>query len=182
MQLQLGNEISFRPNTHKMQLERFDTICRENGWVKKGEFTIRANTKPYIIMLNRREIVGYFAIDQVTDNQACFWGFYILPKYRNKGYGQQLLISVARSYFKVGTNCLFCHADIDNKIAQHIYLKYGYLMGKDERLYDGFASCNYPYVDEDGYVFVFMQRVWGEKGYTIKKELENVCRDYKVQK
>ena len=177
------NLINFRSNTRKQHLDRFENICRENHWVLKGERVIRANTKPYVIMY-QNTLIGYYAIDEVSGKQHCFWGFYILPQYRGKGYGTIALLKVAFTMFKMKqTNCLFCHCHKDNGIAKHIYLKYGYLYGKDERLYDSFVSCQYPQINDYGeYTIVFLQKVWGDSNYILKGELENVFNLHTIQK
>ena len=175
--------IMFRANTRKKHLERFENICKENGWVVKGEQVIRPNTKPYVIMI-RAEIVGYFALDTVKDNQVCFWGFYISPKYRGQGIGTTALLKILFGLSKLTPvpNSVFCYFKGDNEIAKHIYLKYGYLYGKDERLYDNFVSCSNPYCDKDGHIAVFFQRVWGNEDLTIKKELQDVFDLHTIRK
>ena len=166
--------ISFRANTRRKHLDKFELICRENGWVKKGEPTIKPHTKPYVIMY-RSELIGYYAIDYCANKEHCFWGFYILPQFRGKGYGTIVLLKVAKTMATMGTNCLFCHAHKDNAVALHIYQKYGYIYGKDERLFESVASCPHPEINDLGeYTIIFLMRVWGDKGYTMKGELENV--------
>ena len=149
------NLITFRANTRKKHLDKFDLICRENGWVKKGEPSIQPHTKPYVIMY-KNDLIGYYAIDYCANKEQCFWGFYILPQYRGKGYGTIVLLKVAKTISNMGTNCLFCHVHKDNAVALHIYQKYGYVYGKDERLFNDVATCPHPEINELGeYTIIF---------------------------
>ena len=177
------NLINFRSNTRKQHLDKWETICRENRWVAKGEPVIKPTTKPYVIMLGNT-LVGYYAIEDIKGNQHLIWGLYILPQFRGKGYATITIQKIAFTMWKMGqTNCLFCYCNKDNEIAKHIYLKVGYIYGKDERLYSDFVTCRYPQINDLGeYTIVFLQKVWGEKGYTLKGALEDVFNLHTIQK
>lgn len=166
--------IYFKSNTRAQQLEKHERICREQGWLKKGEVYLAEYTKPYVIFENGF-LIGYFCINEfVREKQTCVWGFYILPEHRNKGKGTQALLSILRTLYNTKKPQVFVRVNVENKIAQHIYFKYGYVYGKDERLYADLESCKYPLIDNNEYIVIFMQKVWGEQGYTIKESLESV--------
>lgn len=53
--------------------------------------------------------------------------FYILPNYRGRGYGQSALIALERRYINTGYGEIRLRVATDNKAAEHMYLKAGYL-------------------------------------------------------
>lgn len=173
-------KMSFYPNKRKNQLDAHERICRENKWIEKKDPFIKPNTKPYVIMRGS-ELIGYFCLDFVGNNQVLFWGFHILPKYRGKGEGTECVLRMLyalshdNSFNGEKVNAVFCYVEPNNEVAKHIYLKYGYVYGEDERLYNDFVSCKYPHINKvtGEYTIVFMQRVWGESGFTMKQALED---------
>ena len=172
-------KMTFLPNKRATQLAAHERICREHKWIGKKEQFIQENTKPYVIMRGS-ELLGFFCLNYFErTKQVVIWGFYILPKHRGKGEGQECLLKILyalshdNSFYGEKVNTVSCNVEPDNEVAKHIYLKYGYLYGADERLYDGYESCKYPMViNETENVIIFMQRVWGESGFTMKNALE----------
>ena len=72
--------------------------------------------------------VGYLWCTPNSKDKAIFISdFYILPKYRGKGYGQSALMALERRYSDTEYGEIRLRVAADNKTAERMYLKAGYL-------------------------------------------------------
>lgn len=72
--------------------------------------------------------VGYLWCKLHSKQKAIFISdFYILPKYRGRGYGQSALIALERRYLDTGYDEIRLRVATTNKTAERMYLKAGYL-------------------------------------------------------
>ena len=72
--------------------------------------------------------VGYLWCKPHSKEKAIFISdFCILPKYRGRGYGQSALIALERRYLDTGYGEIRLRVATDNKTAERMYLKAGYL-------------------------------------------------------
>lgn len=72
--------------------------------------------------------VGYLWCKPHSKQKSVFISdFCILPKYRGRGYGQSALIALERRYFDTGYGEIRLRVATDNKTAERMYLKAGYL-------------------------------------------------------
>jgi len=72
--------------------------------------------------------VGYLWCKPNSKEKVIFISdFYILPKHRGKGYGQSALIALERRYLDTVYDEIRLRVATDNKVAERMYLKAGYL-------------------------------------------------------
>ena len=180
--MQEWNRYILKPNTRQQQLEYHERAARELGWLKKDDPYNMPNIKHYVI-LDGRNLVGYHDIYENALKQACVALFYILPNQRGKGVGTNALLKILYTLYKLDKHpTIYCHVGVDNEAALHIYLKYGYIMGADQRLYESVEACKYPLIENNEYTIVFMEKVWGVKGYTMKNALEETFNQVEIKK
>lgn len=74
------------------------------------------------------DLVGYMWCTPNSEEKTVFISdFYILPKFRGRGYGQSALIALERRYIDMGYGEIRLRVATDNKTAERMYLKAGYL-------------------------------------------------------
>lgn len=169
------NVITFRANTRQKHLDKHERICKEMKWLVKGESYITPNVKHYIIMKGGATVIGYYSIvEHEHGKQASICAFYIAPTFRGQDLGKVALLKILLSLYKMNKyNTIFCRADINNSIAISLYQQYGWFLGKDQRLHDTNVNAMIDPTSNE-YVFVFMEKVWGDTSYTMKEALKDV--------
>ena len=166
--------IYFKSNNRKQQLDRYENIVRENGWLPKGAQFERADRFMYVIM-DGSHLVGYYTLQHHESKQVEIKWVYIFPEYQNKGYGTQLIHRCVKTLYNLNKNTVYCQVERDNDLAHALCSRWCYIMGVDERLYDPNQTRMVKAMEIDGeLVYVFYQKSWGETKAIMRKELEDV--------
>lgn len=72
--------------------------------------------------------VGYLWCKPIGKEKVIFISdFYILPKHRGRGYGQSALMALEKRYLDTVYEEIRLRVAIDNRVAERMYLKAGYL-------------------------------------------------------
>ena len=172
--------IYFKSNNRKQQLDRYENIVRENGWLPKGAQFERDDRQMYVVMENSK-LVGYYTLQQHSQKQVEIKWLYLLPEFQNKGYGEQVLIKTIKTLHNMGKNTAYARVETDNDRAYSLCARYGYMTGVDQRLYDPTqTTTTKPLIDDGDYIFVFYQKAWGETKAIMRKELEDVFNSERV--
>jgi probable phosphoglycerate mutase len=82
-----------------------------------------------LVAMHREEIAGLIQMDFRKDAALKIGGipfFYMMPGFRNRGMGAQLLGQVVSTYRGLGRNRLRLRCSPDNAAARHFYEKYGF--------------------------------------------------------
>ena len=167
--------IYFKTNNRKQQLDRYEKIVRENGWLPKGEPFETDERKFYVIMEKSSRLVGYYALEHHKDKQVEIKWLYVLPEYQETGIAERTLILSLKTLYKMNMNTAYCRVETDNDRAYSLCAQYGYIMGEDERLYDPLEILRVKFLVDNGeYVFVFFQKSWGETKAIMRRGLEDV--------
>lgn len=165
--------ILFKVNRRKQQLDKHEMLVRENGWINKHD-KFYADNRVFYVIMSEGHLAGYYAIETNDRKSEIKW-LYVLPELRGKGIGTQTLLKAIKTLYQLKVATIFCKVDFDNSMCD-VAFKYGYIVGKDERLYDPNETRQVaPMVEDNKYIVVFAEKVWGETAYTMKKVLEDVC-------
>ena len=166
----------FKVNNRKQQLDKYEQIVREKGWLAKNEQFASIDTDMYVILDNAK-VVGYYALKNCANKQVEIKWLYILPSYQGNHYGKNALVMIIKTLYKMNKNTVFCRVDpnADDKRGLYLAFDFGYLTGIDQRLYDPNKTRTIQALVDDGaFVVVFYQKSWGETQPIMKKELEDV--------
>lgn len=174
--------IFFKQNTRKQQLDRYEKIVRENKWLLKGEQFQRGDRTFYVIMETGTRLIGYYTIQTHANKQTEIKWLYILPEFQRKGYGEQTLIKIVKTIYKLNNNTAYAFVGADSN-AWSMCAKWGYILGVDERLYDPLLTYQTkPMMDDGNYVYVFFQKSWGNTNAIMKEVLRNVLDSSELRK
>jgi len=165
--------ILFRANNRKQQLDKYEMLVREQGWLDKHD-KFDSPSRVFYVIMNEGHLAGYYTIENQNRKSEIKW-LYILPEFRGKGFGTQVLLKILKTLYQLKINTIFCKVERENTMCD-VAFKYGYIVGKDERLYDPLETHTVaPMVEDNKYIVVFAEKAWGNTSYTMKGALENVC-------
>lgn len=77
------------------------------------------------ILLKGNEVAGYCAVDH-DENEDYFFGLFIDKPFRGQGFGTFFIKKMIAILQKEGSKVFALNADVDNKVAIHIYEKAGF--------------------------------------------------------
>lgn len=87
-------------------------------WV---ELKIRNNIQKYKVIVWNDEKVGYFCLD-LQDDKWELDDFYILPQFRNRGFGTAVLADICKNI----TERIYLYVFVKNKGAISLYERFGF--------------------------------------------------------
>lgn len=109
----LRSEIGYREGPW---YKDFDNI--ENYYLDEGNF---------LVGLVDTKIVGMVGLQKITDNEAHIRRMRVHPEHRRKGYGLQILIELEKRALQSGFTDLRLRTSTQQKMAQALYEKNGYI-------------------------------------------------------
>jgi len=125
---------------NKHSIKKINHICLPEKYsIETWENIIHSNCTVILKDIsNSNKIVGYCAITDVFTKTPCIVSVAILPEYRNKGYGKNIIESAIKTARNKWKNCkLILHVRVSNIIAKNLYEKIGFIIDKKlEKYYD----------------------------------------------
>jgi ribosomal-protein-alanine N-acetyltransferase len=126
----MSQEISYRKPTVKdyKRLDYINTTCLpENYPLDQWEFMLKLHADYCKIAINENgEIIGY-VICVYEGEKAIIPSLAVLPDYRSKGVGKNLLLKSILELRKVHKECnIFLHCRVTNTVALELYSKFNF--------------------------------------------------------
>ena len=128
-------------NISEIEKEAFKDPLSEDFFYQ--EFSSNPFAKYYVYELNHK-IVGYIGY-RVVDHQAEMMNFAVLKDYQKENIGQTILYETLDILKKESVKTVILEVRRSNKIAQHIYEKFGFIKSHIKKKY---------YINEDAFVYI----------------------------